>query len=148
MNKRKVLLIGWDAADWKVIDPLMDQGLMPNLERMVNGGVRGRMATLDPPLSPMLWTSIATGKRPYKHGDKGDDEGEYLIAGIHAHPCRHARIVVRGHPDACDHRDKRGHLHHEPPEEPAHGGKTEKRDQYPVQTAHYCKCSTCKGPAP
>jgi predicted AlkP superfamily phosphohydrolase/phosphomutase/tetratricopeptide (TPR) repeat protein len=72
--KRKVLVIGWDAADWKAIDPIMDQGLMPNLERLVNGGVRGRIATLDPPLSPMLWTSIATGKRPYKHGILGFTE--------------------------------------------------------------------------
>ena len=72
--KRKVLVIGWDAADWKVIDPLMDQGLMPNLERLVNEGVRGRLATLSPPLSPMLWTSIATGMRPYKHGILGFSE--------------------------------------------------------------------------
>jgi predicted AlkP superfamily phosphohydrolase/phosphomutase/TolA-binding protein len=74
MSKRKVLLIGWDAADWKAIDPLMDAGMMPNLERMVTSGVRGRLATLDPPLSPMLWTSIATGKRPYKHGILGFTE--------------------------------------------------------------------------
>lgn len=74
MDKRKVLVIGWDAADWKAIDPLLDAGLMPNLERMVSGGVRGRLATLDPPLSPMLWTSIATGKRPYKHGILGFTE--------------------------------------------------------------------------
>lgn len=31
----------------------------------------GRMATLHPALSPMLWTSIATGKRPFKHGIHG-----------------------------------------------------------------------------
>ena len=31
-------------------------------------------ATLDPPLSPTLWTSIATGKRPYKHGIIGFTE--------------------------------------------------------------------------
>lgn len=37
MKPRKVLLIGWDAADWKAIDPLMDAGLMPNLERLVHG---------------------------------------------------------------------------------------------------------------
>lgn len=68
---RKVLVIGWDAADWKVLHPLMDQGLMPNLTRLVEGGVMGRIATLDPPLSPTLWTSIATGKRPFKHGIHG-----------------------------------------------------------------------------
>jgi len=29
--RRKVLVIGWDAADWKIITPLMDRGLMPHL---------------------------------------------------------------------------------------------------------------------
>lgn len=70
----KVLLIGWDAADWKIINPLMDAGLMPALQSIVDGGVKGKIATLDPPLSPTLWTSIATGKRPYKHGIHGFTE--------------------------------------------------------------------------
>jgi tetratricopeptide (TPR) repeat protein len=70
MNK-KVLLVGWDAADWKVITPLMDSGLMPNLEKLVSEGVMGNLATLYPILSPMLWTSVATGKRAHKHGIHG-----------------------------------------------------------------------------
>ena len=70
----KVLLIGWDAADWKVINPLMEAGLMPSLQSLVEEGVMGKLATLDPVLSPMLWTSIATGKRPYKHGIHGFTE--------------------------------------------------------------------------
>jgi predicted AlkP superfamily phosphohydrolase/phosphomutase/tetratricopeptide (TPR) repeat protein len=71
MSKRlakKVIVIGWDAADWKVINPLLDQGLMPALERLINKGAMGNLATLDPPLSPVLWTSIATGKTADKHG--------------------------------------------------------------------------------
>ena len=72
--RRRVLFVGWDAADWKVISPLVDQGLMPNLARLIDTGVMGNMATLQPPLSPMLWTSIATGKRPYKHGVHGFTE--------------------------------------------------------------------------
>ena len=74
MGKRiakKVLLIGWDAADWKVINPLIDNGLMPTLNQMVNDGVMANLATLDPPLSPILWTSIATGKLADKHGILG-----------------------------------------------------------------------------
>ncbi len=65
---RKVLLVGWDAADWKVIDPLMEAGLMPALHGLVSRGVRGNIATLDPPFSPMLWTSIATGHGADRHG--------------------------------------------------------------------------------
>ncbi|MEN9998419.1 MAG: hypothetical protein RI922_1409 [Bacteroidota bacterium] len=68
MKKNKVLLIGWDSADWKVIDRLIAEGKMPTLKAMIEEGVKGKIATLNPPLSPMLWTSIATGFRPYKHG--------------------------------------------------------------------------------
>lgn len=70
-GKRKVLLIGWDAADWKVINPLMDDGRMPFLKSLVERGVMGNLSTQHPVLSPMLWTSIATGKRPFKHGILG-----------------------------------------------------------------------------
>lgn len=74
MTPRKVLLVGWDAADWKVIRPLMAAGKMPNVQRLVTNGAAGSIATLHPPLSPMLWTSIATGKRPFKHGIHGFTE--------------------------------------------------------------------------
>ena len=74
VGKRRVLLVGWDAADWKVISPLVDLGLMPHVGRLVETGVMGNLATLQPAISPMLWTSIATGKRPYKHGIHGFSE--------------------------------------------------------------------------
>lgn len=70
----KVLLIGWDAADWKVIHALVEQGKMPHTAKLIERGVMGDLATLHPVLSPMLWTSIATGKRPYKHGILGFSE--------------------------------------------------------------------------
>ncbi|MEO0512674.1 MAG: alkaline phosphatase family protein [Planctomycetota bacterium] len=73
-NGRRVLLIGWDAADWQVARPLMDAGKMPSLKRLVDSGVSGNLATIRPVLSPMLWTSIATGKRPFKHGVHGFTE--------------------------------------------------------------------------
>lgn len=69
--KKKVLLIGWDAADWEVIDQLLEQGKMPSLKGLIEKGVSGRLSTYDPPVSPMLWTSIATGKYPEKHGVLG-----------------------------------------------------------------------------
>ncbi len=66
----RVLLIGWDAADWQIIHPLLDSGLMPNLRGLIEGGVMGNLASLSPMLSPVLWTTIATGKRIYDHGVK------------------------------------------------------------------------------
>lgn len=79
---KKVLLIGWDAADWKLINPLLDQGLMPTLDDFVNHGVMGNLATLRPILSPMLWNSIATGKRPDKHGILGFMEPDSQTGGV------------------------------------------------------------------
>lgn len=70
----RLLLVGWDAADWKVIDPLLSRGEMPHLASILAAGVRGNLATIYPPLSPMLWTSIATGKRPPSHGILGFTE--------------------------------------------------------------------------
>ncbi len=70
----RLLVVGWDAADWKIIDPLLAAGEMPHLASVIAGGVRGNMATLYPALSPTLWTSIATGKRPFRHGIHGFTE--------------------------------------------------------------------------
>lgn len=73
-RKKKLLLIGWDAADWEHINPLLDQGLLPNLEKFINQGVMGNLATLQPVLSPILWNSAATGKQAFKHGVLGFSE--------------------------------------------------------------------------
>lgn len=81
-HPRKILLVGWDAADWKAIMPLVDAGKMPNVAKLLEEGICGNIATLQPVLSPMLWTSIATGKRPYKHGIHGFSEPDPVSGGI------------------------------------------------------------------
>ena len=68
---RRVLLIGWDGADWKIINQLLDAGQMPAMDRFINEGTMGNIATLKPTLSPVLWSTIATGKRADKHGILG-----------------------------------------------------------------------------
>jgi predicted AlkP superfamily phosphohydrolase/phosphomutase/tetratricopeptide (TPR) repeat protein len=68
LGVNKLLLIGWDAADWTFIDPLLAQGKLPHLACILKNGTRADLATLDPKLSPLLWTTIATGKTADKHG--------------------------------------------------------------------------------
>jgi predicted AlkP superfamily phosphohydrolase/phosphomutase/tetratricopeptide (TPR) repeat protein len=80
-SKRKVLLIGWDAADWEHITPLLEEGLMPTLDAFINRGVMGNLATLQPILSPMLWNSVATGKFADKHGIHGFIEPDPVNGG-------------------------------------------------------------------
>ncbi|WP_411766579.1 alkaline phosphatase family protein [Winogradskyella sp. A3E31] len=82
MAKPKVLLIGWDAADWKLIWPLIKKGHMPALKSIMDRGVYGNMSTMNPPFSPMLWTSVATGKTPDKHGVMGFIEVKDDLSGV------------------------------------------------------------------
>ncbi len=79
---KKVLLIGWDAADWQIIHPLVDRGKMPTLARFIDAGVIGNLASIQPMLSPMLWNSIATGKRPHRHGICGFIEPQPDGSGV------------------------------------------------------------------
>src|SRR5437764_12162037 len=81
MQGRKVLLIGWDAADWEHITPLLEEGLLPNLDGLINRGVMGNLATLQPILSPMLWNSVATGNFADKHGIPGCIEPDAANGG-------------------------------------------------------------------
>lgn len=87
---KKLLLVGWDAADWNVINPLLEQGKMPALASLLATGTHGNLVTLDPPISPMLWTSIATGMRPYKHGIHGFTEVD-----PNTHTARPVRVTSR-----------------------------------------------------
>ena len=67
-TKLKVAILGLDGADWEIIDPMMARGQLPNLARLKARGAWGKMKTMMPWLSPLLWTSVATGKPPEQHG--------------------------------------------------------------------------------
>jgi tetratricopeptide (TPR) repeat protein/predicted AlkP superfamily pyrophosphatase or phosphodiesterase len=68
LTSGRVLLVGLDGADWNIVDPLMAAGRMPHLAGLVRTGVRVRMRTIAPMLSPVVWTSMATGVVPARHG--------------------------------------------------------------------------------
>jgi predicted AlkP superfamily phosphohydrolase/phosphomutase len=64
----KVILLGIDGASWNVLDPLLQQGRLPNLAALVARGARGTLLSFENNLSEIVWTSVATGKSPEKHG--------------------------------------------------------------------------------
>ena len=63
-----LVVIGLDGADWAMLDPLMAAGRMPELARLVSAGRRFLLESEHPPLSPILWTTLATGVSPLEHG--------------------------------------------------------------------------------
>lgn len=64
----RLLLVGWDGAQWSILRPLLEQGRLPHLESLLNNGVCGELLCPRPFAIPTVWTSLATGKRPHEHG--------------------------------------------------------------------------------
>lgn len=71
-EKRRVLVLGMDGIDWAILDRLMDEGRLPNFSRVVREGVSAPLISLeDFTSSPVIWTSILTGRLPEEHGVTG-----------------------------------------------------------------------------
>jgi hypothetical protein len=51
----KILLIGWELADWKLLHPLVDGGFLPNVERLIDRGVIADVSAAN-------WRALATGR--------------------------------------------------------------------------------------
>ena len=71
-----VLLIGVDGLEWDVLGPMIAEGRCPNLRALCERGSYGVLGTFVPTWSPVVWTSIATGKRMEEHGITGFVDAE------------------------------------------------------------------------
>jgi predicted AlkP superfamily phosphohydrolase/phosphomutase len=69
--KPEVILFGLDGATFTVLDDLMTRGIMPNLARFQAEGARGFLRSTIPPLTPLAWSSLVTGRTPGQHGVLG-----------------------------------------------------------------------------
>src|SRR3954451_5414492 len=63
-----IIVVGLDAADWLAIDPLVAAGRLPTFARLKTRGRTGVMVSTPPLISPLIWTTIATGLDPENHG--------------------------------------------------------------------------------
>jgi predicted AlkP superfamily phosphohydrolase/phosphomutase/tetratricopeptide (TPR) repeat protein len=79
---KKSLLVGWAGADWALCEPLLAAGRMPHLQQLMQRGSSGKISSIMPMLSPVTWTSVATGKRPYTHGIHGLFEPDPTAGGV------------------------------------------------------------------
>jgi predicted AlkP superfamily phosphohydrolase/phosphomutase/Flp pilus assembly protein TadD len=67
-SQGRVLVLGLDGVDPEAVDLLMSEGKLPNFAKLRQGGAYGRFQSSKPLLSPIVWTTIATGKTPLEHG--------------------------------------------------------------------------------
>jgi predicted AlkP superfamily phosphohydrolase/phosphomutase len=64
----RVLLIGWDGADWRILEPLLERGDLPNLQALIGRGQKGVLKSTVPTHSWSAWPSFLTGVDPADHG--------------------------------------------------------------------------------
>lgn len=67
-KKQRVYLIGFDGASWNLMERPLREGKLPNFKKLIQTGTSGPLKSFVPTKSPILWTTIATGKVPKKHG--------------------------------------------------------------------------------
>jgi predicted AlkP superfamily phosphohydrolase/phosphomutase len=82
----RVIVIGIDGGTWKIIDPLLKEGKLPNIENIIQKGVRSSLQTTIPSQTVPAWPTCITGVNPGKQGvyhfladsHKDYDEGRTL----------------------------------------------------------------------
>ncbi len=60
----KVVVIGFDGADYQITERLMAEGKMPNFSKLKEQGVFTRMMPVNPPQTPVSFASFATSYNP------------------------------------------------------------------------------------
>lgn len=67
-ERPKVMIIGLDSGCWEVLEPYIEAGAMPVLQRIREAGCSGVLHSTQPPMTPPAWTTLMTGVLPGKHG--------------------------------------------------------------------------------
>ncbi len=64
----RVVIIGFDGADARLVEQAMEEGRLPNLSKLRDEGSYTRLTPTNPPQTPVSWSTFATGKNPGKTG--------------------------------------------------------------------------------
>ncbi|MGH9656697.1 MAG: alkaline phosphatase family protein [Bryobacteraceae bacterium] len=64
---KKIIFLGLDGLDPRLTEQFMAEGKLPNLQRLKEQGTYRRLRTTFPSLSPVAWSTFATGVNPARH---------------------------------------------------------------------------------
>jgi hypothetical protein len=78
-----LLVVGLDGATLDAVLPLAKQGHLPFFARLLEQGAYARLASFGPREPAAQWTTMASGKLPFKHGISGDRvfPATFLVGG-------------------------------------------------------------------
>jgi predicted AlkP superfamily phosphohydrolase/phosphomutase len=63
-----VFIVGVDGMDPVIVERMMKEGKLPNFSKLAAEGTFQSLATVNPPQSPVAWSSFVTGMDPGGHG--------------------------------------------------------------------------------
>ncbi|HJN76267.1 MAG TPA: alkaline phosphatase family protein [Myxococcota bacterium] len=81
---RRLVVFGIDGLEWSMVEGLE----LPNFQRLREEGVSGTVETTVPVMSPIIWTSIASGYEGEVHGIGGWTDGR-----THAYDASDVRVM-------------------------------------------------------
>lgn len=64
---KRLIIVGFDGQDPNLTEKFMKQGLLPNMEKLAKAGCYTKLGTTYPAISPVAWSSFATGTNPARH---------------------------------------------------------------------------------
>jgi predicted AlkP superfamily phosphohydrolase/phosphomutase len=67
-GQKKVIILGIDGLDPKLLKQFADEGVLPNFKKLMDAGDFKPLTTTMPPLSPVAWSTFITGMDPGGHG--------------------------------------------------------------------------------
>ncbi len=85
-------VIGLDGGTWDLLDPWIREGKLPNLAAIAERGCRAPLGSMKPSVSPVIWTTVATGLMPEEHGitfflrTRGGDSPRPVDSGMRTAP--------------------------------------------------------------
>ena len=83
VEAKKVLILGIDGMDPRLLQRFVDEGLMPNFGRLIAEGDFKPLQTSMPPQSPVAWSNFITGMDPGGHGIFDFILGGFVITDLY-----------------------------------------------------------------
>ncbi len=64
----KTIVFALDGATWRVLGKMVREKRLPHFQKLMRNGSYGILESVEESLSPVIWTTIATGRPPEAHG--------------------------------------------------------------------------------
>jgi len=77
--KPRVVVVGVNGMEWDILRPLLLQGKLPNLSKVIKSGTYGKLRTVSAPNCPRVYSTMFTSMKPEEHGVTG-----FIVGGITA----------------------------------------------------------------